>query len=249
MLDKGMTLKISMQCLLATLLLALATLSHVEAGEADVKMTLPIEDPVPAAISAELSNNHYLGRVDHFRHVPMIQHAIVMLGDSLTEQGLWNEYFQGYAILNRGIGGDNTFGILHRLEEFGQTQPDKLFLLAGINDLSNGDSPIAIAARYRNILEILRRHTPKTRVYLQSVLPVRTNLKKGAAYETNAMVIELNILLRQLSKDLNLVFIEVGDALKDEQGELDASLCTDAVHLNGSGYARWAQQIKPYVVQ
>lgn len=72
-------------------------------------------------------------------------------------------------------------------------------------------------------------------------------MKKDIGYSSNARVSELNIKLRQLAKDFDLVFIEVSTTLQDSQGELDANVCTDAVHLNGNGYLRWAQQIKPYV--
>jgi len=38
--------------------------------------------------------------------------------------------------INRGIGGDITFGILNRLEEVQRFKPSKLFICIGINDLS-----------------------------------------------------------------------------------------------------------------
>ena len=37
---------------------------------------------------------------------------IVFLGDSLTELGLWNEFFPTVKLANRGVGGDTTKDVL-----------------------------------------------------------------------------------------------------------------------------------------
>ncbi|MFQ7387739.1 MAG: hypothetical protein ACLRM8_09865 [Alistipes sp.] len=53
-----------------------------------------------------------------------------MLGNSLTERGLWGEYFQPAYVLNRGIGGDCVSGMIARLRpSFGQAKA--MFIMAG----------------------------------------------------------------------------------------------------------------------
>ena len=42
---------------------------------------------------------------------------IVMLGDSLTEWGNWHELVPEFRVINRGIAGDTSSGVLDRLEE------------------------------------------------------------------------------------------------------------------------------------
>ena len=67
---------------------------------------------------------------------------IVFLGDSITEGGGdWNNYFDTKNIVNRGISGDTTLGVLARLNEICFYKPISLFLLIGINDIFNSDSP------------------------------------------------------------------------------------------------------------
>ena len=45
------------------------------------------------------------------------QGAIVFLGNSITEQGWWSLLLKRGDVENRGIGGDNTFGMIDRLPD------------------------------------------------------------------------------------------------------------------------------------
>src|SRR5262245_42569936 len=60
---------------------------------------------------------------------------VIMLGDSITEKIDWRELFPGVSILNRGIGGDTSAGVLKRLDEVIARHPKIVFLMVGVNDL------------------------------------------------------------------------------------------------------------------
>jgi hypothetical protein len=83
-----------------------------------------------------LENKTYIERMAYFRANPLKQGQIVFLGNSLTQGGKWDVYFPNQKPANRGIAGDNTLGILYRLNEVINAQPSKLFLLTGVNDIS-----------------------------------------------------------------------------------------------------------------
>ena len=60
----------------------------------------------------------YYKRCADFDKMPIGFKKIVMLGDSITEGGEdWNKYFKSNNIVNRGISGDTTLGVLARLNE------------------------------------------------------------------------------------------------------------------------------------
>ena len=63
-----------------------------------------------------IDKTYYPGRRAFYELTPVKKHNIVMLGNSLTERGLWGEYFQPAYVLNRGIGGDCVSGMIARLE-------------------------------------------------------------------------------------------------------------------------------------
>jgi len=80
--------------------------------------------------------SHYKIRMEQFQTEGLQQNKIVFLGNSLTEGGDWAARFPKQYPVNRGISGDNTEGVLARLSEILKTNPAKLFLMIGINDIS-----------------------------------------------------------------------------------------------------------------
>ena len=76
--------------------------------------------------------------------------AVVFLGDSITQEwgdGL-NAAFPGVKLVNRGISGDTTRGVLIRLEEdVLALRPAAVVLLIGTNDLEEGAPPEVIASQ------------------------------------------------------------------------------------------------------
>src|SRR5689334_15360465 len=121
----------------------------------------------PKKIDSNYNNTYYQGRMELFNSLTPPKNAIVFLGNSITERGAWSELLPGQPIMNRGIGGDNTFGVLARLERVAKAQPKKLFLLIGINDLSRGLPKEVIINNYHRILSYLTTNTPKTKIYVQ----------------------------------------------------------------------------------
>ena len=71
----------------------------------------------------------------------MIQknNIIVFLGDSQFEYCNWNELLVRSDMLNYGIAGDTTSGLVGRVEVVCQHNPSKIFIEIGTNDLSLGD--------------------------------------------------------------------------------------------------------------
>src|SRR5882724_10738404 len=79
---------------------------------------------------------HYVERYELFKKEPIKQGSILMVGNSITEFGNWKTLLKDTTVINRGISGDVTFGVLHRVKDITDGKPGKLFLLIGINDLS-----------------------------------------------------------------------------------------------------------------
>src|ERR1700738_5511404 len=64
-----------------------------------------------------------------------VRPEIIMLGDSLTEMGIWAELLEGLSVVNRGISGDDSAGGLRRLPEVLGRHPRVICLEIGSNDL------------------------------------------------------------------------------------------------------------------
>jgi lysophospholipase L1-like esterase len=81
-------------------------------------------------------------------------------------------------VLNRGIGGDITYGVLKRLDDVINRQPKKLFILLGINDIGKDIPDSVIAYNYFKIIKQVKEKSPATKIYVQSILPYKSNYKE-----------------------------------------------------------------------
>ena len=188
----------------------------------------------------------YHHKVGHFEKLDERPGCIIFLGDSQTEQAEWHELFgDAPMVLNRGVSGDFSIGVLDRLPETLRHKPLKIFLLVGVNDLIFGNKVSEIEAVYRSIVHKIRAETPDTELYLQSILPLNNLLRNTGA--SNEKVMELNGRILQIAHDYALPYLDIATPLKDAEGNLAVKFSEDGLHLNGLGYVVWKKQIEQYV--
>jgi len=191
---------------------------------------------------------YYWHSKDMFENMPDIKNEIIFLGNSITDFGEWHEFFNNNKCLNRGISGDITDGVLLRLDAITKVKPAKVFILIGINDLSHGKSAEYITANYKLILERIKTESPKTKIYVQSVLPVNPVYEMKSAHTAKtAMVLELNKSLRALAASEGCSYIDLFSVLSDGENHLKKEYTLDGLHLSYKGYKVWIETIKPFV--
>ena len=196
-------------------------------------------------IDGSYLNEYYQGRMEFFKNVPLEKKGIVFLGNSITERGNWDEYFPKKRIGNRGVGGDNTFGVLARLDNILDSKPMKIFIMIGINDIGRGLPIDVISDNYRNILMQIRKKSPNTKIYIQSVLPMN-DLILTADYLKNKKTIvqDLNSEYKKIATEFKLTYIDLyADVFSDGQGNLIPELTSDGIHLNPSAYTLWSDYL------
>ncbi len=180
---------------------------------------------------------YYWERKSHFDTLPQSESDIVFLGDSLTNACEWHEFFRNIRLKNRGISGDTTNGLLNRIDEVIESNPRKVFMMIGINDLNQGRNVEVILNTYKIILKSFQDKTSKTEVFVQSILPL--NNQKHPNNGTNNKIIELNAKLKNLAQEFSFHYIDLFSAFLDENNQLDARYTIDGIHLNGQGYLVW----------
>lgn len=173
---------------------------------------------------------------------------IVFLGNSITDGCEWAELFDNRHVRNRGISGDRSSWLLERLDPIIAGHPKKLFLMIGINDLSDGTTPQAVAANVVKLLDRFAVESPWTKIYVQSILPVNETMREFAGNANNACVVETNGLLAEACEGRkNVFYVDVAAALVDGDGRLDKRYTNDGLHLLAGGYQAWKEVLKPYV--
>lgn len=185
---------------------------------------------------------------DMYDHLPDIRNEIIFLGNSITDGAEWFELLGNRKCLNRGISADITEGILLRLDAITKLQPKKIFIMIGVNDLSRNMTPDEVIVNYRKILERIRKETPRTKVYIESVLPVNpaTGMAKNHTNKT-PQIMELNGKLKELAAESGCTYIDLFSLMADSENHLPRSFSVDGLHLTYKAYKVWADAIKPYV--
>lgn len=190
-------------------------------------------------------NNEYYSKTLLFGSMPSCQNKIVFLGDSITEQCDWSELLERDDVINRGIGGDVTTGVLARTGSILEQHPKKVFLMIGINDLLMAVPEERILNNYKKILDTFKTF-PETEFFIQSILPVNNNVlyNKNISSED---ITSLNAKIRKEALDRGFAYIDLFDALTLPDQSLDAAYTTDGLHLNGKAYVLWKNRIQYFM--
>jgi lysophospholipase L1-like esterase len=178
------------------------------------------------------------------QQVAQDQHAVVFLGDSIT-QG-WGDNmggsFAGLKVANRGISGDTTRGVLIRLkEDVLALHPAAVVLLIGTNDLEENADPDTIAGNMKLILAALESADPKMPIILCEVFPSSASKKRP-----KDKILKVNQLYAALVKgDPQVIYLETWPLFANADGDAIASEFPDLLHPNQAGYAKWAAALEP----
>ena len=163
----------------------------------------------------------------------------MMLGDSITDEGLWDELLNSDTIQNRGISGDTTDGVLERLNPMGKNI-EKVFIMIGVNDIMRGKSVDEIYSNYLRIIQVFKEKDIK--IHIQSTLYIGESRKA----DFNPKVEELNKRLEKYASENKITFINLNPIFAPNK-VLKKEFTFDDLHLNGSAYKLWSQEIKLFL--
>lgn len=223
---------------LTTMMMRLLTLMVLVAGmwAAGVAQTAPKYD------------DYYYRRATLFDALPITGSDIVFLGNSLTDGAEWNELLGNSHIKNRGIVGDIVQGYVDRLQPILKGKPKKIFIMGGVNDISHDVSGDSIGRAMEKLIVLVKQNCPKTKIYLQSLLPFNNDFKRYKrllGHET--WVADANRALKAVADRQGVVWIDLYPLFANAEGKLRPELTNDGLHLMGKGYLIWRDAIKKYV--
>ena len=191
---------------------------------------------------------YYARRATLFDELPIGKKDIVMLGNSLTDGCEFNELLNNRHIKNRGIVGDIVQGLIDRIDPIIKGQPRKLFIMCGVNDISHDVSADSIARAMERLIVMVKQGSPRTKIYLQSLLPFNNDVREWKLLKgRDHVVVEANRLLEQVARRQRVTWINLYLLFVDDQGRLRADLTNDGLHLMGKGYLIWRDALRPHL--
>ncbi|WP_066405338.1 GDSL-type esterase/lipase family protein [Aliarcobacter cryaerophilus] len=160
---------------------------------------------------------------------------IMMLGDSITDEGEWSELW-GKVVQNRGISGDTTTGVLDRLYTL-NPNTKRVFIMIGVNDIMRGVSEDIVFENYKKILKFFQ--DKNIEVIIQSTLYIGESRKQNF----NVKIEKLNQNLEEFAKSNKIVFINLNPIFAPQKTLLK-SFTKDDLHLNADAYKLWIETLK-----
>ncbi|HCR12771.1 GDSL-type esterase/lipase family protein [Solidesulfovibrio sp.] len=162
---------------------------------------------------------------------------IVFCGDSITKGWeIYNLFDQPRKVFINGVESCTSADILKRIEPIARQKPHKLFLMIGINEIS---AQKRIIDNYDKIIKKIQELSPYTLIFVQSILPTRTDTID------NADVIATNDRLKELVARQNhfVRYLDLYDSFLADDGKLGPNFTEDGIHLTKNGYSLWKKLI------
>jgi lysophospholipase L1-like esterase len=191
--------------------------------------------------------DEYVARFEKMNYAPHT--TTLFLGDSMTEGFNLNRHFKQDSLVNMGIGGDFTSGVLRRLYQVEQLQPKKIFVMIGINDIGHDVEQPRIESQYAQIIQQLKTLCPVSEIYIQSCLPTNLRSSDAAADAAHqARIVQLNTFIEGQCALHQVQYIHLYPLFQASDGYLHPDLTYDGLHLNEAGYRIWADAIRDWVL-
>lgn len=175
----------------------------------------------------------------------------VLLGDSLTDFFLINEFNNEKIIVNRGIATNTIKNVEDRINEVINLNPKRVLLQIGINDLiQNGHKLQAEDVANRIISLANRLKEAGSEVIIISLYPInRHKMKMGLSkficiHATNERIKHVNESLEAACQINQYRFINLFNLLVDDEGDLKKEYTLEGLHLSIKCYEVIYHEIK-----
>lgn len=186
---------------------------------------------------------------------------VCFLGDSLTQgmqiysTGLPEASFCAY----KGIGPNavvNSTTCTRRdgvqeipMEVLTAQQPKVLYILLGTNVLNRDGDYSSFLTYYRLMLDMIAQALPNTQIYVQSITPVRPEVRASHPGLYKERLCEINDELSAIALEKGCVFLNLWEALADENGDLKAEYAqNDGYHVKPEGYTAWVDYLRTHTI-
>ena len=190
----------------------------------------------------------YMQRSSLFNKLSITSKDIVFIGNSITNGAEWNELFPQKRVKNRGISGDTSEGVFDRLDAIVKGKPAKIFILIGVNDISREIKVETIVLNMKQIVEKIQKESPKTKIYIQSILPVNPDFEMFKGHMKPDLIKEINQFYQNIAQEYKVNYIDLySHFLEDGTDKMNKKYTNDGLHLLGEGYLLWREIVKPYL--
>ena len=135
------------------------------------------------------------------------------------------------------------------------TKPSTVFIMVGTNDLNaaanskKGEQETIdeMMEDYEAILDTFATEAPDTKVYVESVLPMREGDSNRKDY--NESIVEFNNRLSKMCEEKHVAYIDFWTPMVGEDGTLIEEYSLDGLHITSAAYQIMKDTIDPLILK
>ena len=123
-------------------------------------------------------------------------------------------------------------------EALSENQFGKIYIMLGLNEIGVGDSQYFKEA-YAQVIDRIMELQPDAIIYIQGIMHVTAAKSNNDKYFNNANIDARNAAIAELADQKRIFYINLNEALDDENGNLAQELSFDDIHLKAASYEKW----------
>ena len=161
-------------------------------------------------------------------------------------------YAVRHAIVNPNPNNDDIVSITYQgeamrpEEALRQMGVKRVFIMLGLNDIALVGIDKTID-NWATLVTNIRIACPDIEIYIQSGTPIQLGGEKGKLNNEN--MDKYNSRLQTFCEEYSCFYVDISSALKNEQGGLEESYCSDDYcHLTTTGVEVWIQTLKDFAI-
>lgn len=121
-------------------------------------------------------------------------------------------------------------------------QFSKIYIMVGINELGIGNAS-GFRSAYEDVINIIQEYQPDALIFINSIMHVDKEKNDSDALYNNKNINLRNAAIMSLADNVKIFYININEAVDDENGNLNADTTSDGVHLKGASYEPWHEYL------
>ncbi len=153
------------------------------------------------------------------------EHADFLCETSLTIYKVMDENFKGKGTVEEALSA----------KHYG-----KIYIMMGINELGRGTTE-DFMEKYTEVVDILHELAPEAKIIIEANMRVSGQKSNSDAIFNNSNINARNNAIATLADNETFFYIDMNEAVSDENGDLNAEYTHDQIHLLGKYNELWKQ--------
>lgn len=121
-------------------------------------------------------------------------------------------------------------------------QYGKIYIMVGINEIGVGNSEYFKDA-YAEVVDRIREVQPDALIFINSIMHVSQSKSDNDSLYNNTNINARNDAIATLADNIHIFYLNVNEAVDDENGALKSDITFDDIHLKGSCYEPWHEYL------